>query len=323
MRHHLYILFFLLFLAVAGCQPRVEVADTSDDSAVEPTDVTEPGVHTPDPQRFAAETEPVDWGRLELESDPLWQSDLVHIGVLPPVLVETGELTVVVLQVMDGAAALDAASGELLWELDVPLLQLMLDEEFRLRAVNTSGYELLVAPFAGTVEQEVFTGWDTMVAPESWVDPPIVQARFQQLGIRYDTAGTSAWRAAPRPEPAADQTASDLDQEDASGSAGVLLGQRPLLLRPRGEPVEFVFHVAADGSYEFYTSGFAEQPVLLSVQDRDGHVLGENQDYGGLSDGFAVRLEQGRVYRAILQPLPETPVDAEITLHTALLRDEG
>ena len=310
----------LLLLIAAGCEPAPIDHDAPEPELPEQTVESSGRASGMSPREFAARTEELDWSRLEADRDELWHSGLVHIGMLPPVIVETDDLAVVVLQLVEGAAALDAHTGREIWHSDIPLLQLWLDGDYRLWMLDIHGFVMEVDPFSGEVGDGSFAGWQALHRQVAWQDPPQVDARFRPLRVVYGDAATMGYAAVERSDPAE----GDRDRSVADSIEGTLqLGNSPdpVLLPLDGSAIELDFHVGISGRYELFIGNFSEIPVLLSLEEESGAVLAQNQDYGAVTDGFTLRLERGRRYRLIVDAVPQTSAGTELELHMVLLRE--
>ncbi|MFW5801953.1 MAG: hypothetical protein ACOCVC_07950 [Spirochaeta sp.] len=313
-------LIVVLLMLTAACEPsRPDSLENDEGTAAE--EIEEPIEQEPQtmsPLQFAEQAQPVEWEGLQPAEPPIWTTDYVHIGTHPPFVLETEQQMILVLHSVDGVLGLDGSSGELLWQIECSALEVRKSRQLKVQVLTRAGYQWDIDPLDGEVDGRTFVGWSAESSLQEWPDTD-VRAQFSPVLFSIEKDSITAYMAEQEPESPSEP---DPDAaQDFLDAAALEPEGEPILVEPMGEPVTIPFFVEVSGSYEMYVGDFEDSPVLISVVDSNDHAIAENQDYGGLSDGYTVDLEQDTLYELRIQPVPETPHDIQLRIHVALLRE--
>lgn len=271
----------------------------------------------------------VDWTGLYIDqSSSLWTTEDNFILFHEPLVFESIDKVVVCVQTIDGISGINGVTGEVLWEKEVDVAAYYADGTVpELHIVDISGFTVSLDPFNGEVSSYYFSSWETVSVSDDW--PPVqFTAMYHEMAFRLNR--DSLARLAVEEHIDTDTLDSSIDSSDLLvDESDVLISELPFraAVLPSSylgseESVSFRFSIPVSGRYEFFVSNFESQPVLFGISSEEGMVLQSNEDYGAITDGFVIDLNQSSMYELWFRSPRDFPEDALIIVNAALLLED-
>lgn len=303
------LLVLVLFSSCSGENGEQDLPDeiTSQQPAAQEQSVTTT------PIEYARTAEAVDWTSLELERQSVWQRDIAHIGVREPIIVESPDVSVVIVHVVNGVAGLALQDGSQLWAYDLPVYKVEKTQDYTVVAFTTEGFAVEIDPVDGSILNRYFHGhtnqsdeWGSLVA----------YAEFSPVAVKVGRNSIALLRGVEISEDAVHLV---------QGEDLLIVADRhrfSVVPQKADEAGETRFGVDATGTYEVFGVNFDDVPAVFRVLSDSEDVLAENQEYGAMLDGFSLRLIAGEQYKIAVDFLPDAPDETALELMITLLSAE-